>query len=154
MKPTFVCRLLPLLVLFTSCARIPSKAVLLPGRIEGMSRDGIVMAQENYVLHGRERMITPEAFKPPVEIQIVAKTDLTNLRMNYAGQFIFNWERNPDQLRVNGGPADRIHKSGAGRIPAGEFVAIKWVVTRKKQSIWVNDELRYEHEFALSFCCR
>src|SRR5580658_10087818 len=58
------------------------------------------------VLEGLDRLVSPDLFRPPVEITIVAKTDSTNLRIGYAAdQVIFNWEENLDQLRVNGGPA-------------------------------------------------
>jgi hypothetical protein len=98
------------------------------------------------VLKGHDRLNTPYTFRPPVEITIVAKTDSTNLRIGYAAdQVIFNWERNPDQLRVDGGPAGGLHKAGAGDIPADKFVTIRWQVTPNHQAIYVDDELRFEH---------
>ena len=33
------------------------------------------------VLKGNDRLNTPEIYKPPVEITVVAKTDCTNLRL-------------------------------------------------------------------------
>lgn len=98
------------------------------------------------VLEGDDRIVTPTSFRPPVEITIRAKTDLTNLRIAYAAdQVIFNWELDPTELRVNGGPADGKHMPGAGRIPANEYVTIKWLVTSQGQSISVDGRLRYEH---------
>ena len=93
-------------------------------------------------------LITTKAtFKPPVEIQIEAKTDSTNLRIGYAAdQMIFNWERNRNELRVDGGPANGKHKMGAGLIPAKQYVTIRWLVTPKKQSVFVDGQLRFEHE--------
>ncbi len=94
-----------------------------------------------------ETATTKATFKPPVEIIIEAKTDSTNLRMSYAAdQVIFNWENNRGELRVDGGPANGKHKPGAGLIPTKQYVTIRWVVTPKKQSIYVDDQLRYEHE--------
>jgi hypothetical protein len=99
------------------------------------------------VLSGKERLSTPQSFRPPVEITVVAQTDSTNLRLAYtAEQVIFNWERNQSQLRVNGGPADGLHKMGAGRIPTGQYVTVKWVVTTTHQAIYVDGGLRFEHE--------
>src|SRR5215469_12474481 len=70
------------------------------------------------VLKGNERLSTPQSYRPPVEITVVAKTDSTNLRLGYAAdQIIFNWEMDRSQLRVDGGPANGLHKDGAGRIP-------------------------------------
>jgi hypothetical protein len=97
------------------------------------------------VLTDEHKLVTPVRFHPPVEITIVAKTDSTNLRMSYAAdQVIFNWERNPTELRVDGGPANGRHKPGAGQIPVNQFVTIKWVVTCSSQSIYVDGRLRYE----------
>jgi hypothetical protein len=99
------------------------------------------------VLKGNERLSTPQSFRPPVEILVVAKTDSTNLRLAYAAdQIIFNWEMDRFQLRVDGGPADGQHKMGAGHIPTGKYVTVKWVVTTKHQAIFVDDRLRFEHE--------
>jgi hypothetical protein len=99
------------------------------------------------VLRGNERLSTPQSYRPPVEITVVAKTDSTNLRLGYAAdQIIFNWEMDRSQLRVDGGPADGLHQSGAGRIQKGKYVTVRWVVTTKHQAIFVDDHLRFEHD--------
>ena len=111
-----------------------------------LSRDSIV-SDRGFVLGGSDRLSTPGTFKPPVEITVVAKTDSTNLRLAYAADdVIFNWEVDRDSLRIVGGPADGRHKAGAGRIPVGSYVTIRWVVTPQHQSIYVDDQLRFEHE--------
>jgi hypothetical protein len=102
---------------------------------------------EPIVLKHTDSVATVQSFKPPVEITVVAKTDSTNIRLGYAAnQIIFNWEVNPTQLRVDGGPADKKHKAGAGEIPVNRYVTIKWLVTPVKQSVFVNGQLRFEHE--------
>jgi DNA-directed RNA polymerase subunit RPC12/RpoP len=99
------------------------------------------------VLKGSARLDTPQAFRPPVKITVVAKTDSTNLRLAYAAdQIIFNWEMDKSQLRVDGGPADGLHKAGAGRIPTGKYVTIRWVVTPTHQAIYVDGKLRFTHD--------
>ena len=99
------------------------------------------------ILQGNTRLNTPEAFRPPVEITVVAKTDSTNLRLAYAAdQIIFNWEMDPTQLRVDGGPANGQHQAGAGRIPVGEYVKVRWVVTATHQAVYVDGRLRFQHE--------
>ncbi len=99
------------------------------------------------MLKDGEAISTKAQFKPPVEITIVAKTDSTDLRIGYAAdQVIFNWENNRQQLRVDGGPANGKHKIGAGLIPTNKYVTIRWVVTPTKQEIYVDDQLRFEHE--------
>jgi hypothetical protein len=109
----------------------------------------IVVAQFTKVtaLKGNARLNTPQSFRPPVEITLVAKTDSTNLRLAYAAdQIIFNWEMDQSQLRVDGGPADGLHKAGAGRIPRGKYVTVRWVVTTTRQAIYVDGQLRFEHD--------
>lgn len=99
------------------------------------------------VLKGDTRLITPQSFRPPVEIMVVAKTDSTNLRLSYAAdQIIFNWEMDKSQFRIDGGPADGLHKPGAGRIPVRKYVTVKWIVTTTRQAIYVDGRLRFEHE--------
>lgn len=104
---------------------------------------------DGLVLTGTNRLDTPTRYQPPVDIRIVAKTDTTNLRIGYAAdQVIFNWEMNPNQLRINGGPADQKHKAGAGKIPANQFVDIRWVVNLQGQQIFVDGQLRYEDKLS------
>jgi hypothetical protein len=111
-----------------------------------LSRDSIV-SDRGFALSGSDRLSTPGTFKPPVEITVVAKTDSTNLRLAYAADHvIFNWEGDQDSLRIVGGPADGRHKDGAGRIPVRTYVTIRWVVTPQHQAIYVDDQLRFEHE--------
>lgn len=98
-------------------------------------------------LKGTDTISTKATFQPPVEITIEAKTDSTDLRIGYAAdQVIFNWRDMKNQLRVDGGPANGKHKTGAGIIPTNKYVSIRWVVTPKKQTIYVDDQLRFEHE--------
>ena len=105
-----------------------------------------ITSSHGIVLQGDDRLSTPKTFRPPVAISIVAKTDSNNLRLSYAAdQVVFNWEVNPTQLRMDGGPADGLHKDGAGAIPAGKYVTIRWVVTPRHQAIYVDNELRFEH---------
>ncbi|MHB1082494.1 MAG: hypothetical protein ACYC67_24090 [Prosthecobacter sp.] len=97
-------------------------------------------------LKDNDTATTKATFKPPVEIIIEAKTDSTNLRLSYAvNELIFNWEAARTTLHVSGGPADGQDKAGAGLIPTNKYVTIRWVVTAQKQSIYVDDKLRFEH---------
>jgi hypothetical protein len=98
------------------------------------------------VLTGDTRFTTAQTYRPPVEITIVAMTDSTNLRIAYAAdQVIFNWEDDKSQLRVDGGPADGQHKPGAGSIPVGRYVTIRWRVLPTEQEIYVDGQLRFTH---------
>jgi hypothetical protein len=117
------------------------------GQLRDKLNSGELALTEEVVLKGSDRFDTNRKYRPPVEITLVAKTDSTNLRLAYAAtQIIFNWEQDQSQLRVNGGPADGLHKAGAGLIPAGDYVNIKWIVTEQYQEIYVNGESRYRHE--------
>ncbi|HTR42478.1 MAG TPA: hypothetical protein VMH87_12765 [Pseudomonadales bacterium] len=99
------------------------------------------------VLKGDQHFNTRQAYRPPIEITVVAKTDSTNLRLGYAAdQIIFNWEMKPYQLRVDGGPANGLHKNGAGHIPKNKYVTVRWVITTTHQSIYVDGQLRYRHD--------
>ena len=141
MKTAMNSLLFVLLITLTACASPPSSHG--SGRV---TRDAIV-SSKGLVLEDGDILSTPASFKPPVQITIVAKTDSTDLRIAYAAnQVIFNWELDRDQLRVDGGPADGLHKAGAGSIPKGKFVTIRWEVTPKHQAVYVNDQLRFEHE--------
>jgi hypothetical protein len=91
-------------------------------------------------------LITKDSFKPPIEITIIAETEATDLRISYtADQVIFNWEDNKSQLRVDGGPADGKHKMNEGLIPVGKYVTIRWDVTPTQESIYVDDDLRFQN---------
>ena len=98
------------------------------------------------VLTGDARFTTPQTYRPPVEITVVAKTDSTNLRLSYAAdQIIFNWEDDKTQLRVDGGPADGQHQAGVGFIPPNKFVTIRWKITPTQQIIYVDGQIRFIH---------
>ncbi len=110
-----------------------------------MTREVTMTHADGLVLEG-SKLTSPDSFRPPVEITIVAKTDSGSLRIGYAAdQVIFNWEDNQDQLRVDGGPAGNQAMDAVGRIPKDKYVTIRWLVTPKHQAIYVDDQLRFEH---------
>ena len=141
--------ILGMLLTLTGCSY--HKTVLVGSESSIVHRSGpmgfdVIASDEGIVLHEGDRLTTPGAFRPPVEINVLAKTDSTNIRLVYAAdQLIFNWENDLKQLRVDGGPANGLHKAGAGSIPKDRFVAIKWLVSRTNQAIYVDNELRFEH---------
>src|SRR5262249_26791864 len=129
---------LPPFLLITAILLAASSIGHAQSAVARISRDSIV-SNEGIVLTGNDRFSTPGSSRTPVDITIVAKTDSTNLRIAYAAdQVILNWEVNGDELRVDGGPADGHQKEGAGTIATNKFVNIRWVVTSKKQSIYVD----------------
>jgi len=101
--------------------------------------NGIVVLKEG------DRIKTPEAFTPPVVFRIVAQTEKTNIRIGYAAeQIIFNWEVNPTELRVHGGPANERHKPGGGQVPIKTWVTIDLLVRPRLMAISVDGKLRHE----------
>ncbi len=140
MKTTLHSLLLLLTLALAGCATAPH-----PHRSAHQTTE-LIQSNGGIVLTGGQRLVTPSTFHPPVEITIVAKTDFSNLRIGYtADQVIFNWEMEADQLRVDGGPANGCHQTGAGRIPIGKFVTIRWLVTPHHEAIYVDGALRFEH---------
>ncbi len=112
-----------------------------------LNSDGSFSAHDGLTIAGDEKLVLPRLFHPPVEFNIVAQTDSTNLRLGYAAdQVIFNWEVDPTQLRIDGGPAAGQQKDGAGSIPASRDVNIRWVVKPDQQQIYVDGQLRFEHK--------
>ncbi|MDB6123071.1 MAG: hypothetical protein JWQ71_2064 [Pedosphaera sp.] len=106
-----------------------------------------IESAEGIQLQDHERVETTAYFKPPVEFTVVAKTDSSDLRMAYsADALVLNPSSEPGSLHIDGGPANGMKKKGAGRIPSNEYVTIKWIVTADKESLYVNGELRYEHQ--------
>lgn len=98
------------------------------------------------VLKKREVISTVESFKPPIEIEMVAKIEGLDLRIGYAAnQMIFNWEVRPNELRIDGGPADKIYTPKMGEFPMKKFAVIRWVVTEDRQTISVDGKQRFEH---------
>lgn len=112
----------------------------------GLAVAGNAIFNKRIILTDNQRLESPQALRPPVEITLVAKTDSTNIRMAYAAdQIIFNWEVDPNQLRVHGGPANGLHQPGKGHIPVNKYVTIKWLVSPTNQAIYVDGNLRFEH---------
>ncbi|MGA2231930.1 MAG: NPCBM/NEW2 domain-containing protein, partial [Tepidisphaeraceae bacterium] len=91
-----------------------------------------------------QRISTTESYKPPVAFRLVAQTDSTNIRMAYAAdQIIFNWEDGPDELRIDGGPANGRHQAHAGNVPINKWVTIDEVVYPDSMAIFVDGKQRY-----------
>jgi hypothetical protein len=115
--------------------------------VAGLAVGANALFNKRVVLKGNQRLESPQALRPPVEITLVAKTDSTNLRMAYAAdQIIFNWEVDPNLLHVDGGPANGLHQAGQGHIPVNKYVTVKWLVSTTNQAIYVDGQLRFKHD--------
>jgi clan AA aspartic protease (TIGR02281 family) len=96
------------------------------------------------VVQGAERILTAKSYAPPVAFTIVARAEKNSLRLAHAAEYIiFNWEDNPDHLRIDGGPAAGRHEEGAGRIPTDDWVTIELKVLPNEMVITVDGAERY-----------
>ncbi len=91
---------------------------------------------------------TPDKYSLPLQIDVRAKTDSTNLRLYFGnGEIILNWEYKEDELRVTDVHNGQIYAfPKRGRIPADKFVEVTWIIEKSKMAIYVNKELRAEIE--------
>jgi hypothetical protein len=106
------------------------------GKVSGRGRDGVI-------LKTRDRITTPEKFKPPVAFRIVTQTAGVDFRMSYAAdQIIFSWANIPSELRIDGGPANGRHKPGGGDVPKNKWVTIDLVVLPTTMTVSVDGEER------------
>lgn len=84
-----------------------------------------------------------ESFSPPITIHYRVKSDGANARFGFAAeQILFDWETNPTQLRIDGGPAGGHHLHGKGRLPTDRFVTITQTVAADRMDVTVDGESR------------
>lgn len=86
----------------------------------------------------------PEQVMIPLVMDLVAKTDSTNIRLKCGkGQVILNWECNMEEMHVHdpilGNPYG---VAGKGLVPVNEFVHIRWIIDDAFMLILVNGEVR------------
>ena len=109
--------------------------------MRGASKKG---DQGGILLSRGQRLTTPVSYKAPATFRIVCMSEHKDLRVGYAAdQIIFNWEMNPDELRLDGGPAGGPRKEDFGRLPANEWVALEIAVRGSDITIYVNGKQRY-----------
>jgi protocatechuate 3,4-dioxygenase beta subunit len=99
----------------------------------------------------RPMMITEQQFSPPIEIRARARTDSTNIRLYYGsfgtGQLIFNWEVNPDELRIHDPATGSISGiNGRGWVEEDVFHDIVWRIGPLQMQVLVDGEERYQCE--------
>jgi hypothetical protein len=112
--------------------------------IHSMTGKSSAFANSVYVLNQGDRISTTSSYSTPVAFRLVAQTNSTNVRIAYAAnEIIFNWEMDPTQLRIDGGPANGRHKPGAGGIPINQWVTIDLVVKTDSMDIAVDGDPRY-----------
>lgn len=126
----------------SALALCSSSAVSLADEMHDVLRDAIYLHAERgspVILGSDSEIASKDKFAPPVEITYIVKTTSTNIRFSYAAdQIIFNWELDPSDLRIAGGPAAGQHKPSAGKVPKNEYVTIVQTVLPKEMRITVN----------------
>jgi DNA-binding transcriptional MerR regulator len=95
--------------------------------------------------NGSRSMITREAFTGPVKIELRAKTDDTNIRLQYHhGIVLINWEYERNTLvvfDVSTGQFNTYKKRG--RVPVDTFVDVEWIIGREIMTLSIDGELRH-----------
>lgn len=84
-----------------------------------------------------------ELYAPPLTIEYRVKSDGGNARFGFGcDQVLFDWESNPTQLRIDGGPASGRHIHGKGRLPTDRFVTITQTLSADRLDVLVDGEPR------------
>ena len=112
------------------------------GNMDVSYSDGLMTIKSHSMWHS---VSTPQNFSAPLKIELRAKTDSTNIRVGFrSGGVIFNWEHNPNELRVHDIATGRENGySDRGTVPVDEFVDIEWTIGRDVMIVKVNGELRH-----------
>lgn len=94
---------------------------------------------------------TAQEVAVPFKAQFVAKTDSTNIRIQYGLNYpivriIFNWETRPNELRLHScldGKKERsVPVPGQGKVPRDQWVSIDLVVTQTCAEVFVDGKSR------------
>ena len=108
-------------------------------------RSGVVTTQTAdglQMLGDAGRAYTAQHFQVPCRMDVVAKTDSTNVRLYFGdkGMVIYNWEVNKDQLWFHD-PADGQEHGfpGKGAIAADQWHKFTWIVDADRSVLLVND---------------
>jgi hypothetical protein len=95
------------------------------------------------LLASKSRLTTDKKFKPPVTFRLVLMSDTHDVRLIYAAdEVILNWEVDPDELRIGGGPAGGRHQKGMGRLPANKWTTVEFTVRPDEMVLTVDGAVR------------
>jgi hypothetical protein len=93
------------------------------------------------------RLMSTQAFRSPFIIRTRAKTDGLNLRLYCGtGQIVFNWEVNPQEMRVHD-PLNGQQAAipGKGVILPNEWHALVWEIQDYGMRVLVDGQLRFQN---------
>ena len=96
----------------------------------------------------REALETREQFTLPLKIDLVAKTDSTNMRIYYnEGEIILNWERDMQQLGINDVIAGYVPpQESGGYITENEYHDISWIIHESFMALVIDREIQFYSE--------
>jgi hypothetical protein len=102
---------------------------------------------DGVALLGGNRLMSTQVFRPPIVIRTRAKTDALNLRLYCgAGEVIFNWERNPQELRVHDPlSGQQTPVPGKGLLSPNEWHALIWEIQNTGMRLFVDGQLRFQN---------
>jgi hypothetical protein len=125
---------------------MPNTDEILLDQLVAVSDCQVEPVDKGIQLSGMGYVRTPKAYQVPLKIDVIAKTDSTNLRLHFAkGQVILNWEENPDVFAVHEPIFGHDYKvEDKGRIPVNEWVNIIWMIGKDYFTVLVNDEQRFQ----------
>ncbi len=91
---------------------------------------------------GDQSAVSKTSFQVPVEVEYKLKTD-GQVRFGYACRTMaFNWQDNPTELRIEGGPVAGQHKKGEGSLAKDAPVVVKVTVQRNRMVVSVDGRER------------
>ena len=97
-------------------------------------------------LEDQSEFVTRKKFSPPLKITYRLKTD-NDIRLGYgADQIILNWGMNHQELRIDGGPANKQHVKGGGHVPKNEFLTLTQIILPDRMTLSVNGAERASWE--------
>ncbi|MFM2089943.1 MAG: hypothetical protein RLZZ127_432 [Planctomycetota bacterium] len=106
---------------------------------------------EGWIADGRMAIVSDERIAAPCRITITAKTSRHNLRIGWLmDQLIFNWEADPGQLRMDGGPFSGMHVPGAGYLQPDRWATIVIEAQPDGMTVTVDGRRRFSGSASLT----
>lgn len=100
-------------------------------------------------------IVSTQSWDGPMEVNLVARTDSTNIRLNAFGgeSVIWGWEERPTELRVrHPGDDKRIGTADVEPLKAGQWHTLRCIIGKDRMQVYTNGKLVYDaagaHRFA------
>ena len=130
--------------LFTQTGLVTYIAVAENNEINELIGPHTTIKDNTLVVSNKEYLTSKSSYRPPVQIDVVAKTDSNDLRVEYAaGKIVFSWGGNKDQLFICDGLLGTKYIDGQGFVEPNKFVRVTLIVTNDTAIIAVDGKVRY-----------